>query len=268
MEIHGGTAATEHAVTTPGLDVWVYSRPYESDENGGDVYYVSLCGGGKITRFILADVSGHGASVADLARSLRALMRKNINRADQTRLVEALNREFGELGKTSRFATAIVATYVTTGDRLTVCNAGHPRPLWRSAATDDWKFLTQGQPGHGIADLPLGVLDETGYSSVELSLGRGDLLLFYTDALTESENQDGAPLGEAGLLEIARRLDTTHPAAIPAALIAALDHFRGDRPVGDDMTFLLLHHNAGPTRRPGLRETVSVYAKAFGLKRV
>ena len=32
MEIHGGTAATEHAVTTPGLDVWVYSRPYESDD--------------------------------------------------------------------------------------------------------------------------------------------------------------------------------------------------------------------------------------------
>jgi phosphoserine phosphatase RsbU/P len=118
----------ERAVSTPGLDVWVYSRPHEGAEGGGDVHYVSLCGGGMITRFILADVSGHGASVAELATSLRALMRNNINRKDQARLVQALNREFSGLAKLSRFATAVVATYLTKGDTLTVYNAGHPRP--------------------------------------------------------------------------------------------------------------------------------------------
>jgi sigma-B regulation protein RsbU (phosphoserine phosphatase) len=269
MEIWGGNQATRRAVATPGLDLWVYSRPHEGAEGGGDVHYVSLCGGGMITRFILADVSGHGASVAELAKSLRALMRKNINRKDQARLVQALNREFAELAKLSRFATAVVATYLTKGDTLTVCNAGHPRPLWRTAASGEWSFLSHDAAAtDGVADLPLGIVDETAYTQVELTLGRGDLILFYTDALTEAEDGDGRQLGEAGLLDLVRRLDPANPAALPAALIAALDTFRGGRPAGDDMTFLLLHHNAGATRPPGLLETLSVYAKVLGLKSV
>ena len=270
MEIWGGNQATDRAVATPGLDLWVYSRPHEGAEGGGDVHYVSLCGGGMITRFILADVSGHGASVAELARSLRALMRKNINRKDQGRLVQALNREFSDLAKLSRFATAVVVTYLTKGDRLTVCNAGHPRPLHRRAATGEWAVLSHDTTAtdSGPSDLPLGVLDETGYTQLELPLGRGDLVLFYTDALTEAEDTAGRQLGEAGLLDLVRRLDQTNPAAVPAALVAELDAFRGGRPAGDDLTFLLLHHNAGPTRPPGLLETLSVYAKVLGLKSV
>ena len=90
------------------------------------MHYVSLCGGGVTTRLILADVSGHGASVADLAQSLRNLMRRNINHKNQTKLVQKLNRQFAELATLSRFATAVVATYLTKGDKLTICNAGHP----------------------------------------------------------------------------------------------------------------------------------------------
>ena len=97
MEIWGGNRPVEKAVSTPGLDIWVSSRPHEQAIAGGDVYYTSLCGGGSITRFILADVSGHGSIVSDVARSLRDLMRKNINSKDQSRLVQALNREFTEL---------------------------------------------------------------------------------------------------------------------------------------------------------------------------
>src|SRR5262245_14156592 len=269
MEIWGGNQATDRAVATPGLDLWAYSRPHEGAEGGGDVHYVSLCGGGMITRFILADVSGHGASVAELAKSLRTLMRKNINRKDQSRLVQALNREFAELAKLSRFATAVVATYLTKGDVLTVCNAGHPRPLYRRAATGEWAFLAHdGADSAGPSDLPLGILDETGYTQVELPLGRGDLVLLYTDALTEAEDAAGRQLGEAGLLDLVRRLDPTNPAAVPATLVAELDAFRGGRPAGDDLTFLLLHHNVGPTRPPGLLETLSVYAKVLGLKSV
>jgi len=129
MEIWGGSHAADTSVATPGLDLWVYSQPYEGADDGGDVHYVSLCGGGKITRFILADVAGHGAKVADVARSLRGLMRQNINRKSQARLATALNEQFAELGQQGCFATAVIASYLTTGDKLTVCNAGHPRPL-------------------------------------------------------------------------------------------------------------------------------------------
>src|SRR5689334_4344170 len=77
MEIWGGNHAADACVATPGLDLWLYSQPYQGAENGGDVHYVSLCGGGRITRFLLADVAGHGAEVAPMARLLRGLLRKN-----------------------------------------------------------------------------------------------------------------------------------------------------------------------------------------------
>src|SRR5690349_19404791 len=94
MEIWGGSDAVETSLISPGLDTWVYSRPFEGADEGGDVYYVSLCGGGIITRLIVADVSGHGAEVSEVSRALRTLMRQNINNKSQARLVKALNRQF------------------------------------------------------------------------------------------------------------------------------------------------------------------------------
>ena len=270
MEIWGGNQAVDQAVATPGLDVWVHSRPYEQATHGGDVYYASLCGGGTITRLILADVCGHGPLVAGVAKALRALMRKYINRKAQARLVRALNREFTALAECERFATAVVATYLTRTNRLAVCNAGHPRPLRYSAGTGAWSLLRHDAAAAdgGVADLPLGLVDEMGYTQVEFELGRGDLVLFYTDALTEAVSPDGRMLEEDGLLELVRGLDPAAPAAFPAALVSALDAFRGGAPANDDATFVLLHHNAGPARRPGLFDLVDVYAKVLGLRAV
>ena len=58
-----------------------------SADAGGDVYYVSACATGRITRLLVADVSGHGANVRDTAISLRDLMRQYVNHIDQTRFV-------------------------------------------------------------------------------------------------------------------------------------------------------------------------------------
>jgi serine phosphatase RsbU (regulator of sigma subunit) len=269
MEIWGGNQAADTSVSTPGLDLWVYSHPHEQAKGGGDVHYVSLCGGGVITRLILADVSGHGASVADMAHSLRDLMRKNINRKSQARLVKNLNRQFTDLAKFRRFATALVATYLTTGDRLTVCNAGHPRPLWYQAAAGRWSVLA-GPEGKGdsLANLPLGIDDAVAFDQVEIALGRGDLVLFYTDALTEAADPGGRPLGEPGLLELVRLLEVTDPTKVAGALLAGLDEFRGGQPPADDQTFLLLYHNAGGPPRLTLGQTLGVYAKVLGLKGV
>lgn len=271
MEIWGGNRAVDRAVSTPGLDVWVSSRPHAGAEAGGDVYYASLCGGGTITRLLLADVAGHGAGVADLAAALRGLMRANINRPDQTRLVRALNRAFAARAADSgRFATAVVATYLTAGDTLTVSTAGHPRPLWYRAGAGGWDVLAAAPDDGGRVpgDLPLGITAEADYSAARVNLARGDLVLFYTDALTEAEDPAGRPLGEAGLLALLGRFDPADPAAIPAALTAALDDYRGGRPADDDATFVLIRHTAGPARRPGLRESLGVYAKLLGLRPV
>ena len=137
MEIRGGSRAVEGVLEAPGLDEWVSSRPHESSPGGGDVHYLSLCGGGIVSRLILADVSGRGSAVADVAVALRALMKKNINVKNQARLVRDLNRQFAEVAHLDHLATAVVATYLATDRSLTICNAGHPSPLRRRAEDGD-----------------------------------------------------------------------------------------------------------------------------------
>ncbi len=230
MEIWGGIEPVERTVATPGLDLWVFSQPFGGDEQGGDVYYVTLCGGGLITRIVVADVSGHGSSVAEFSSSLRSLLRKNINQKSQKRLVERLNRQFTDMAEMQRFATALVITYLASMDRLSVCNAGHPRPLFYQASEGKWSVLA---PQAGARDdggnLPLGLDEATRYQTFEMSLGPGDLAVFYTDALTEAADPSGKLLGEAGLLALLAELDvaTSSPTAIGSALLSAVGRHRG-----------------------------------------
>jgi phosphoserine phosphatase RsbU/P len=269
MEIWGGIEPVESAVQTPGLNLWVHSRPFEGDEQGGDVHFVTLCGGGLITRIVVADVSGHGSSVAEFSSMLRALLRKHINHKSQARLVERLNREFAEMARLRRFATAVVATYLTSTDELSVSNAGHPRPLHFRAVDGTWSFLAQesGDPGQ-LANLPLGVDDETRYGASRVKLGRGDLVVLYTDALTEAADGSGQLLGESGLLAAARRLDATggSASAIGQALLGSVAQHRGGAAAEDDVTLVVLHHDASPSPRLSIGQKLEVYAKVFGLK--
>jgi serine phosphatase RsbU (regulator of sigma subunit) len=271
MEIWGGIEPAESSVRTPGLDLWVYSRPFEGDDEGGDVHYVTLCGGGVITRIVVADVSGHGSSVAEFSSTLRSLLRKHINNKSQSHLVERLNQEFAEMARLRRFATAVVATYLTSTDELSISNAGHPRPLHFRAADSTWSVLVpESGAGIGLSNLPLGLDDETQYGATHLKLGRGDLIVFYTDALTEAADGGGELLGERGLLEAARRLDAAGrpPFSIGTSLLEAVARHRGDAPADDDVTLVVLHHNASPSPRLTLGEKVDVYAKVFGMKSV
>lgn len=266
MEIHGGSHAVTEWLSMPGLEAWVYSRPHEEADAGGDVHYVSLCAGGILTRLILADVSGHGAAVAEVGRSLRELMRQNINRKSQTRLVAALNRAFAELAEMRRFATAVVATYLATKRRLTVCNAGHPRPLLYRAASRQWAILEPRAERPG--NLPLGIDDASPYAQFGLTLEPGDLVVFYTDALTEAADGDGRMLGEEGLLALARALDPADFRGLGPGLIDGAARHRGGRSADDDETVVALHHTATGPKRASIGEKLEAYAKVLGLRKV
>ena len=266
MEIRGGSQAIEERVAMPGLDVWVFSRPHEEASTGGDVHYVSLCGGGILTRLIVADVSGHGEEVAEFSRTLRDMMRKHINTKSQTKLVRTLNRRFAAFADLRRFATAVVATYLATQRTLTICNAGHPRPFLYRRSTATWSVLDrpEGEPGN----LPLGLDDETAYRQFDITLDPGDLVLFYTDALSEAADSSGTMIGESGLLALLQGIDVSDFEPFGHALLDALDLYRGRLPADDDVTILALHHNATGPRPPKLPERLDVYAKFFGLKPV
>ena len=59
MDVWSGNHSVEHETATPGLELFVYSEPYDGAQGGGDVHYVSRCAGGTVTRLVVADVSGH-----------------------------------------------------------------------------------------------------------------------------------------------------------------------------------------------------------------
>jgi hypothetical protein len=122
MEVWGGSQLTARGVELGGLDAWVYSRPYGQALRGGDVYYASSCATGRITRLLLADVAGHGNTVAATAADLRVLMRRFVNYLDQTEFVRLLNRKFAELPRQGAFATAVVATFFSPTRRMTICS--------------------------------------------------------------------------------------------------------------------------------------------------
>jgi serine phosphatase RsbU (regulator of sigma subunit) len=271
MEIWGGIEPVERTVSTPGLDLWVFSQPFGGDAQGGDVYYVTLCGGGLITRIVVADVSGHGASVAEFSSSLRSLLRKNINQKSQKRLVERLNRQFGLMADMRRFATALVLTYLASTGRLSVSNAGHPRPLFYRASDQTWSLLVGAdRANEDEGNLPLGLDEATSYTTFDVTLGPGDLALFYTDALIEAADHAGKLLGESGLLAAAQRLDlaTATPGTIGADLLSAVGRHRGAENADDDVTLIVLHHNASGSRRLSIAQKLDVYAKVFHLKPV
>jgi serine phosphatase RsbU (regulator of sigma subunit) len=269
MEIWGGSHAATAQTTTPGLEIWVSSEPHDNAAQGGDVHYVSLCGGGAITRLIVADLSGHGESAAEAALVLRTLMRKNINRKDQSRLIRDLNRQFLAQSQMQRFATSVIATYLTARDTLSVCNAGHPRPLWYHADSCVWEIVStdHGETG-AIANLPLGIDGATPYTQRDLPLSVDDLIVIYTDALVEMTDRGGRQLQETGLLELVRGLHPSPPQQFGPALLERLIEFRSGEPVNDDQTVVVLRHNASHPKRLTFRQTLNVYAKVFGLKSV
>lgn len=268
MEILGGAGAREELFSTPGLDAWLFSRPYHGESQGGDVHYLSLCGGGVITRFVLADVSGHGQAVAEFSAALRRIVRKNINRKSQGHLVAALNREFSAMAELRRFATAVVATYLATKRTLTVCNAGHPRPLLYRAESREWSILGADSGAARGANLPLGIDDASDYESFAVDLKPNDVVIAFTDAMVEAQDEGSNLLGEAGLLDLARGLDPTDPSTIGPALVSAVEGYRRGETADDDLTVLVLRHTAQGPKRLSVGEKLDVYAKVFGLKAV
>jgi len=270
MEIWGGNRAANSAVSIHGIDAWVFSEPYAGHTSGGDIHYVSMCGGGNIGRFVVADVAGHGSAVGEMAVNLRSLMAKHINRVDQTQFVRALNQEFARLGQAGTFATALLATYHAPTDRLITCNAGHPTPLWYRMDKRTWQWLEHDVPDRleSASNLPLGVIHPTHYHQFAVGLAKGDLILIYTDSLIEAKSPQGRQLGEKGLLDLVHRLDVQRPGQFCPDLLESVRVYRGEATLEDDVTVLLLHHNAADPPPHSLGEWAKVIAKMTGLIKV
>jgi len=263
MEVWGGSQLTARGVEMGGLDAWVYSKPFEQADGGGDVYYASSCATGRINRLLLADVAGHGSAVADTATSLRGLMRRYVNYLDQTEFVRSMNRRFAEMSSAGTFATAVVTTFFAPTGRLSICNAGHPQPLWYHAEQDAWTLLLDTEDRRPAQNIPLGILGLADYEQFDVHMQSGDMLVCYTDALSESRRPDGEMFGPEGLLEVAAAVGEILPENFIEALLSRLASTHPGNLAGDDVTVLLLRPN-GRSPKITVRERLSAAARFFG----
>ena len=234
MEVWGGIEPVDTAVQLPGLDCWVYARPYAESGAGGDIHYLSSCATGRINRLLLADVSGHGTQVAQTAIMLRDLMRQYVNYLDQTKFVEALNDQFVDLASAGTFATAIIATYFAPTGHLTLCNAGHPSPLYYKQSENRWSLLAPDQ-----ASLPLGIEKVSNYEQYTVKLKPGDLVLCYTDSFIESYKNADDFVGMDGLLEVATGISEPEPSRFIAGMVKSLQQLHPKNLDNDDVTAML-----------------------------
>lgn len=248
MEIWGGNKAIDKSFEAPGIDIYVHSAPFKaSKRGGGDIYYLTSCASGRISRLLLADVSGHGEAAAKLAVALRDLLRDNVNRVSQERFVQEMNVEFGKAAGESGFATAVVATFFEPRRSLSLSFAGHPYPIYYRAVERRWLQLTPtSADSHAIDNLPLGIHGDSGYPSRELEIQIDDMVLLYSDAFIESVNASNQFLGIQGVLDLLNSEPLPRPSEVIPFLREAVGGMASGNLLDDDATLVLGHFT--PTR--------------------
>jgi hypothetical protein len=152
-------------------------------------------------------------------------------------------------------------TFFGPTNYLTLCNAGHPSPLFYRASERRWTILEQrasSTPSDHVVNIPLGIDHLVDYEQFGIELSRGDLVLCYSDSLIEARDATGEMLGERGLLRVVEDVDVSNPAALVASLRAKLANLNPNNLADDDVTTLLFRANgAGLSRVPFRRKLLA-----------
>jgi serine phosphatase RsbU (regulator of sigma subunit) len=217
----------ERPPSCAGLQFFDHYAP--ARQVGGDYYdYIPLPG--NRLAVTLGDVAGKGVSAALLMARLSAAARFCLATAGSpSEAVRQLNRALARDFDNGRFVTFLVAVLDLASYHLTLVNAGHPPPL----------HLRQGEVeavGAEAAGLPLAGIDRP-YEEFPLRLRPGEMLLGYTDGITEARNPHGEFYGIARLRDITER-GATSPAAMGTAVLTAVRRFALGRPLSDDQTLV------------------------------
>ena len=237
-EVWGGNRTFQGPIELPGLRGVLYSQSCEGTR-GGDVHYLSVCGSGLVSRACLADVTGHGESVAAISQTMHDLLRRSVNRLDERKVLRQLNLRLSKLDDGS-FTTAAALTYFPPTRRLSISYAGHEPAWYYDGSRQRWSRL-ETAPRDGLYDVVLAADPRTRYTRRVRRVAIGDRLLLITDGVLEAPNAAGELFGRERLASV---LQTAHDLA-PQALILAIneelcEHTNGTPLHHDDVSILLL----------------------------
>ncbi|MFZ0731477.1 MAG: SpoIIE family protein phosphatase [Candidatus Sulfotelmatobacter sp.] len=198
---------------------------------GGDYYDFLDFGSGRLG-LVLADISGKGMSAALLMANLQANLRGQYALAldDMSRLLRSVNHLFYRNTETSHYATMFFAIYDDATRRLRYANCGHNPPiLVRANGTVDRLTATA---------TVLGLFEEWDCAVEELELVFGDILVIYTDGISEAGPNEEEEYGEERLIAATRKHQQQSADKILDSILSEVQQFSRGRQA-DDMTLIV-----------------------------
>ena len=217
-----------------GLDYFAICRP--ALRVGGDYYDFLPLREGKLG-IAIGDVSGKGIGAALMMASLQASLRGQLLHCngDLTRLMASINRLMYEASEMDRYATFFYSEYDPRGCCLTYVNAGHNAPMVCRKRAGNWEVQRLEAGGTVV-----GLLPDISFQQATVGLETGDLLVAFTDGMSEAMNPTGEQFGEQRLMKAIECCDGLTAAEIAKRLLVAVDAFVAGAPQHDDMTLLVM----------------------------
>ena len=221
----------DSAPAVPGYGVVGSNRPCRTV--GGDYYDFGLDHGRL--NFALGDVSGKGTGAALLMTVLRASVRGHWADGEPAQAVTRINRTVCQNVTPGKYITFFMGRLEPDLGRLSYVNAGHNPPIV-VRADGSLDSLTTG----GVV---LGLFEEGEYEQATTELGRGDVLVVFSDGVTETWNREDEEFGDARLAELVRQGREQNAAALEAEILRELDRFSQGTKATDDRTLIVIKRN-------------------------
>ena len=214
----------------PGLEVHGQTKP--ANTVGGDFYDLLPMPDGRVL-VALGDVAGKGSPAALLMALLLAILRTLVDLGlDLATLMARLNGQVVRHAPSSRFITLFLGLYDPAQGVLTWSNAGQNPPIIRRKDGRLERLTATG--------VALGMFDGTSYEVQTTRFDAGDLLVMYSDGITEAETPAGAPFDESGLEGVIAAWANASAPELTAAVLRAVERHVGDGRFADDLTVLVV----------------------------
>jgi len=212
-----------------GLEVAVRLRP--AREISGDVYDFFEHGPGQAI-IAFGDVSGKGAAAALYGAMVSGLMRTLAQRRKgSAELLGQLNRVLRERKVEAQYVTLIILSWDHIEQRFVMANAGSAPPIL--CRKDEIHKLK-------VEGVPAGLLDDRKYDELTLHTQPGDVLLLYSDGITDQLNPEQEEYGRARLYNVLKKTSRQPVEEIADAILADLDIFSAGAPAFDDQTLIAI----------------------------